>query len=289
MKKVLRMHSCLVLIAILVIGCKQENISSKASVNKNLGEDKEKGASSNKTELHVHGVGPNGGIVFELGKYHAEFTVDHDKKECTVLMLSSDEKNPQPIKVDAKELMLTTKETKTADGKLISRLTIKLLPKVDALAKGSSIFVGSDANLSNIVNFAGMVIGEIDGKPSQGEFKEEKEGHGHAGTQTATSNSSGREAALFLTPGGIYTAADIEKNGQVVPSVKFQGISWAHDDDLKKGDKVCPVTDNKADAQCTWYVNGKKYEFCCPPCLEKFVNWAKTQPDKVKPPEAYVK
>jgi hypothetical protein len=66
-------------------------------------------------------------------------------------------------------------------------------------------------------------------------------------------------------------------------------MSWAHEDDLKAGDKVCPVTANKADPQCEWYVNGQKYEFCCPPCLEKFVGWAKTQPDKVKPPEAYVK
>ena len=184
------------------------DFGSKASTSKNLGEDKAKSASNNKTDTHAHGIGPNGGIVFELGKYHAEFTVDHDKKECTVVMLSSDEKNPQPIKVEAKELMLTTKETKTADGKLISRLTIKLLPKKDANSKGSSIFVGSDPNLSDVANFAGMVIGEIDGKPSQGEFKEVKEGHGHAGTQTAVSNSSGREVALFLTPGGIYTAAD---------------------------------------------------------------------------------
>lgn len=138
-----------------------------------------------------------------------------------------------------------------------------------------------------------MVIGEIDGKPSQGEFKEELEGHGHTGSATASSKTAGkptdRETALFLTPGGIYTVSDIEKNGRVVPSVKFQGISWSHDDDLKKGDKVCPVTDNKADAQCIWYVNGKKYEFCCPPCLEKFVGWAKNQPEKVKAPEAYVK
>lgn len=282
MKNFINLMIGLLLSAVLMAGCKQENAASKPSVNK----------TPIATEAHAHGIGPNGGIVFELGKYHAEFTVDHEKKQCTVFVLSADEKNPQPVKVAAKELMLTTKEAKSTDGKVIPRLTIKLLPKEDASGKGS-IFVGADAGLGNEINFAGMVIGEIDGKPSQGEFKEEEEGHGHAGSQTASTTTPGkptdREKALFLTPGGIYTAADIEKNGRVVPSVKFQGISWSHDDDLKKGDKVCPVTDNKADAQCVWYVNGKKYEFCCPPCLEKFVGWAKNQPAKIKEPEAYVK
>ena len=277
MKNVMNWGIALVISALLVAGCKQENAGTKAPVN-----------TISKSEAHAHGIGPNGGIVFELGKYHAEFTVDHDKKECTVVVLSSDEKNPQPIKVAAMELMLTTNETKTTDGKVIPRLTIKLLPKNDAGSKGS-IFVGSDAGLGSPANFAGIVIGEIDGKPSQGEFKEEVEGHGHVASSKTTGKPTEREATLFLTPGGIYTAADIEKNGRVVPSVKFQGIAWSHDDDLKKGDKVCPVTDNKADAQCVWYVNGKKYEFCCPPCLEKFVGWAKNQPDKVKAPEAYVK
>lgn len=282
MKNFINLMLGLLLSAVLIAGCKQENAVSKPSVNK----------TPVTSEAHAHGIGPNGGIVFELGKYHAEFTVDHEKKECTVVVLSADEKNPQPVKVAAKELMVTTKETKTMDGKVIPRMTIKLLPKEAADSKGS-IFVGSDAGLGQVANFAGMVIGEINGKPSQGEFREELEGHGHTDSAMASSNTTGkptdREIALFLTPGGIYTAADIEKNGRVVPSVKFQGASWSHDDDLKKGDKICPVTDNKADAQCVWYVNGKKYEFCCPPCLEKFVGWAKNQPAKIKDPEAYVK
>ena len=29
-------------------------------------------------------------------------------------------------------------------------------------------------------------------------------------------------------------------------------------------------------------VNGKRYEFCCTPCLDKFVKWAKEKPDKIK-------
>ncbi len=75
---------------------------------------------------HAHGTGPNGGVVFDLGKYHAEFTVDHPKAQCTILILGDDEKTPTPI--DAKELTLSIKETKTEEGKAVPPMTIKMLP-----------------------------------------------------------------------------------------------------------------------------------------------------------------
>src|SRR5262245_62641354 len=98
-----------------------------------------------------------------------------------------------------------------------------------------------------------------------------------------------REVALFLTPGGIYTHDDIQKNGNTVPAVKFYGVEWSHDDNPKVGDMLCPVTVQKSDDKCTWWINGKRYEFCCPPCLEKFVRMAKESPDKVKDPAEYLK
>src|SRR5262249_18787869 len=102
-------------------------------------------------------------------------------------------------------------------------------------------------------------------------------------------DAGSREAKVFLTPGGIYTQADIDKNGNTTPSAKFKDVYWEHDDNVKPGDRVCPVTDNKADPQCYWWVNGQKDESCCPPCLEKFVRLAKETPEKVRTPEAYVK
>lgn len=120
---------------------------------------------------HGHGHGPNGGVVFDLGKYHAEFTVNHDKKECTVLILSGEEKDAKPTAVAAKEFTLTTKETKTKEGKIVPPMTIKLLPS-DVKDGKASKFVGSDPGLGNVADFEGTVLGEIDGKPSQGEFKE---------------------------------------------------------------------------------------------------------------------
>jgi hypothetical protein len=101
-----------------------------------------------------------------------------------------------------------------------------------------------------------------------------------------------RQREMFLTPGGLYTAADVEANGRAIPAEKFKGIEFhpfvEEEPELKPGDKVCPVTRNRADPKCSWIVGGKRYEFCCPPCLNTFLGWAKKQPERVKPPEAYV-
>jgi hypothetical protein len=36
-------------------------------------------------------------------------------------------------------------------------------------------------------------------------------------------------------------------------------------------------------------VGGNRYEFCCPPCIDRFVRAAKEQPATIKEPEDYVK
>lgn len=120
---------------------------------------------------HSHGAGPNGGVVFDLGKYHAEFTVDHPKSECTVLIVTGDTADAKPVPVTATELTLTTKETKTADGKVVPPMTVILLP-VGASEGKAAKFVGTDPGISHVADFAGTVLGEVDGKPSQGEFQE---------------------------------------------------------------------------------------------------------------------
>lgn len=120
---------------------------------------------------HAHGAGPNGGVVFDLGKYHAEFTVDHPAKECTVLFVTGDGSDAKPLPVAAKEFTLSIQETKTADGTVVAPMTITLLPKDEQDGKASK-FVGTDPGIGNVADFAGTVLGEIDGKPSQGEFKE---------------------------------------------------------------------------------------------------------------------
>ncbi len=150
----------LLVAALAVTGCSDKGGTPKAETKKDGGK---------KEAEHAHGKGPNGGVVFDLGKHHAEFTVDHGKNECTILILGDDEKTPTPVA--AKGLTLTTKETKTKEGKTVAPMTIKMLPKDEAGGKASK-FVGTDPGLGNVADFEGTVLGEIGGKPSQGEFKE---------------------------------------------------------------------------------------------------------------------
>lgn len=95
------------------------------------------------------------------------------------------------------------------------------------------------------------------------------------------------EQKLYLTPGGKYTEADILANGKSVASQKFQGLKAQHDAKPQPGDKLCPISQTKANPKFSWVVGGKTYEFCCPPCVDEFVTLAKEKPGEIQPPEFY--
>jgi hypothetical protein len=257
----------------VVTGCRnQPAVASK-------GGDK---SAKNVEDDHDHGPGPHGGTIIEFGKWHGEFTVDHKSQETTIYILGDDAKKAVPVK--AETLLLSIKDPQF-------QVELKAVP-LDGEKQGlSSRFVGKHEKFAKEQAFAGTLSGEIDGKPYAGDFQEKPEAHDHKKDDKAAPkpDKEARETKVFLTPGGIYTQADIEKNGNTIPALKFKGVFWSHDDNLSVGDKVCPVTANKADPQCYWWVNEQKYEFCCPPCLEKFVKWAKDSPEKVKDAGAYVK
>lgn len=156
----------LLMAAIAATGCNQPTSPSKPVTQQG------KTSQENKKEAeHTHGKGPNGGVVFDLGKYHAEFTVDHDKKECTILVVTGDNKDAKALPVSAKEFTLATKVTKTKEGKEVPPMTITM-KAVDAKDGKAAKFVGTDPGLGNVADFEGGVVGEIDGKPAKGEFKE---------------------------------------------------------------------------------------------------------------------
>src|SRR5438034_5081404 len=124
------------LVAVLTVtGCSQPSGTTPPAKDKGGTKD------GGKKDDHTHGQGPNGGVVFDLGKYHAEFTVDHDKKECTILVLGEDEKTPTAVA--AKELTVKTLETKTKKGEVVPPMTIKLVPRDETGGKASK-FVGTD-------------------------------------------------------------------------------------------------------------------------------------------------
>jgi hypothetical protein len=94
---------------------------------------------------------------------------------------------------------------------------------------------------------------------------------------------------LFLTPGGKYTQADIEANGKTTATAKYGSKMSMHNAHPRAGDSLCPITDTVANPRFIWIIDGKKYSFCCPPCIEEFVRKAKETPETIKSPESYVK
>ena len=100
--------------------------------------------------------------------------------------------------------------------------------------------------------------------------------------------AASEERSLYLSPAGGYSLADIEANGNVLPSEKFRDFRPQHDFRPQPGDHLCPITRTKAHRECTWIVGGQAYEFCCPPCIAEFIRQAKEQPEHIRPPEAYV-
>lgn len=237
----------------------------------------------NEDDHSDHSHGPHGGNVIDFGPYHAELTVDPATKKATVYILDSSIKNAVPIAVEKLQLSIKAPQF---------QVDLAADPQPGEPNGKASRFSAVHENFSKKQDFEGTLSGVLDGKPYLGDFegKDHKDGDKHGKHEAAPKTDDGldKERALFLTPGGLYTAADITANGNTIPSLKYKGISWEHADDLKPGDKICPITVNKADPKCTWIVNGKTYEFCCTPCLDKFVKWAKLEPAKIKEPEAYI-
>lgn len=95
------------------------------------------------------------------------------------------------------------------------------------------------------------------------------------------------ERDLYLTAGGRYTAADVAANGQMTASQRYQGFQARHDVNPQPGDLLCPITRTKANPSCTWIIDGSRYSFCCPPCIDEFLRVAKSEPEQLLKPHAY--
>ena len=115
---------------------------------------------------HGHGAGPHDGTLADWGggKYHVEFTVDHDKQEATVYILGDDEKTPSPIAAEEIQLSITDP---------VMQVTLKAAPQASDAAGSASRFVGNHESLGVVQEYAGTITGVIDGTPYSGDFKEE--------------------------------------------------------------------------------------------------------------------
>jgi len=236
------------------------------------------GAAHHDDADHGHAKG-----VVAFGDHHARLVVEQGGV-LKLFILGKDETKVATI--EAQEVHGQLQADQQAEAVPV---VLKADPQPGDAAGQASQFKGETPEALRGKPFVATLLLMVNGERYRVQLSSVAGAHeGHAGQPKGVERGSARERELYLTAAGIYTAADVHANGNTVPSEKFKDIAWPHDEDLKPGDRVCPVTSQKADARCSWIVGGKSYAFCCPPCLDKFMGWAKNKPEKVKDPAEYV-
>lgn len=232
-------------------------------------------------EGHGHQAGAHGGAIIPLGRdsYHVE-AVFEAGGVVRLYTLGRDEARVQ--EVEAGELAAFATPDGAAEA---TPLTFRPDPQPgDAAGKTSrftAVLPKELAGKTVRVTVPSLAVG---GERFRAAFANEAR---HADAAMPAKRATDEERALFLTPGGRYTAADIKANGETVPTLKFAGIRPTHDARPKPGAKVCPIPETVSNPKFAWVVGGQRYEFCCVPCVEEFVATAKDTPDAIKGPDAY--
>ncbi|MEQ1827813.1 MAG: hypothetical protein ABL921_17770 [Pirellula sp.] len=234
---------------------------------------------------HGHKAGAHGGIMVSLGRdsYHIEAVVESDGV-IRLYTLGKDE--TRVIDVESQSLKGFVKADGDADSKSIA---FEPSPQDGDAENKTSLFVGKlpselvgrklDVTIPNI---------RIAGERFRLGFQSGQESHGDS-PEMPDKLADDAEKELYLTPGGRYTAADVAANGNVTASQKFNGIKSAHDMNPKSGDRICPITETKANPKFSWIIDGKTYQFCCPPCVDEFLKTAKASKDPLPEPESYTR
>lgn len=168
MKKYGNLMSAFAVAATSLVGC-QEPAAPETTASSSTAKAPEKEHDESE-HAHSHGAGPHDGTLADWGggKYHVEFTVDHDKQEATVYVLGSDEKSPAPVRTDKISLTIEDPELQA------DLLPVPLEGETDGL---SSRFVGKHEKLGVVQEYAGTMSAEIEGTPYTGDFKEEAHDH----------------------------------------------------------------------------------------------------------------
>ncbi len=277
--------SVFTLAGLVLAGCNSSSTTAKLPANPMVDSNSKTSETvQNKSadQEHPHIPGAHGGIVIPIGSdsYHAEAVIEKDG-QFRLLTLGADETRIQ--EVDVQTMKAYIKATGETDA---TPIDMKAVPQ-DGDANGkTSQFVGQlpesaigkaiDVTIPNLrigterfrVGFTTAVQQHDNGMPA--------------------AVSGAEEQKLYFTPSGKYTQADIDANGKQPASTKFRGFMSKHDMSPRPGDIICPVTFTKANPKIAWQVDGKKYLFCCPPCVDEFVRIAKEEPETLKLPEEYV-
>lgn len=279
--------SAVVFLTCSLIGCGSQPGSSSAPTGSSTTTPAptQPAATSPADDEHAHKAGAHGGVIVSIGadSYHAEAVVEKSGT-LRLFLLGRDESRIQEV-----ESQTLNAYVKVAGDSEAVPMEIKPAPQEgDAEGKTSQ--------------FTGELPASVVGKPIDVTIPNLRIGDERfrVGFTTATlADSHGdempsavpkdEEEALYLTPGGKYTAADIEANGRTTASSKFRGVPSRHDAKTRPGDRLCPISTTKANPKFTWIIGGQAYQFCCPPCVDEFVRLAKESPDEIKNPSEYVK
>ena len=263
----------------LVAGCGKADKDSPSSPEKK--QDTPPPAAEKGGE-HGHKPGSHGGTIVEIGRdnYHAE-AVFGKNGAVRVYLLGKDE-----ARVEEVEVQTLTAYVKPEGGTEAVEFALKAAPRTDDSAGKTSQFLG---NLPPELWGKRVEVTVPSIKIAGARFRFAFATPASHAEEMPAKVADEEEKKLYLTPGGMYTEADIKANGNQTASEKFKGQMAAHDRKPKRGDKICPITRTKANPKFTWIVGGKTYEFCCPPCVDEFVKAAKESPDEIKEPGSYVK
>ncbi len=246
-------------------------VTTSAPLAKNAGEE------------HGHKPGAHGGIIVEIGRdnYHAEAVFE---KGGLLKLFTLGKDEAKIIDVESQTLKAYVKEESASEA---VEMDLNPVPRTGDKPGRTSQFIGKlPADLVGKQLVVTIPIIAVDGERFRIGFASTLPKHDEGMPIGASATD---EKELYLKAGGIYTEADIKANGNMTASQKFKGLVSKHDTKPKPGEKICPISMTKANPKFTWIVNGKPYEFCCPPCVDEFVTWAKMQPDVIKAPEEYVK
>ena len=243
----------------------------------------ENGGTKVSDEEHPHKPGTHGGIIIPIGSdsYHAEAVIE-TSGVFRLLMLGKDETRIQEVDVQPVKAYV-----KAIGDPNATPIELAAVPQDGDAPDKTSQFVGQlpeefrgkqlDVTIPNL---------RIAGERFRVGFTTVAEIHAE---EMPESLPAEEERQRYLTAGGKYTEADIKANGGLTATQKFRGVPSSHDMFPKEGDRICPVTKTKANPKFTWIVDGKSYQFCCPPCVDEFVTMAKERPEDMKTPDDYIK
>lgn len=153
----------------------------------------------------------------------------------------------------------------------------------------ASRFVGAFARRPDQTSLGFSLTLPIEGRTYRVVWSPEQLSGGAKDASMPAALSDDAAARIFLSAGGTYTQADIDANGRTTPARRYGGQMTRHDAHPKPGDRLCPISETRANPRFAWTIGGKVYTFCCPPCIEEYVRRARASKTPLPDPETYVK